>query len=103
MYLDWEYLRGYVTPTRMCMLLKGHLPHNIGETRTTFRALWTEHPYEVLISEVFDCMTPAYDNWTKESLLCLRCLCQFLRDHLHLWYTQRNQSGKSPLLDSIHG
>ncbi|KAL4074049.1 hypothetical protein J3A83DRAFT_4090407 [Scleroderma citrinum] len=100
---DWDYLRGYANPSRMCSFLKGQLPFN-PETRTSFREVWTQHQYELLIDEVFNCKTPAYDSWEKHDLLCLRCLCQFLRDHLHIWYTERKQdSSVVPKEDCWYG
>lgn len=96
--LDWDFIRGYVHPSS---LLNGYLPRNNGEYKK-FLSVWTHYSCELLINEIFQHKTAAYNDWSKDDLLCRSCLVQFLRVHIPIWYVHRQRSRESVVTLDVH-
>ncbi|KAH7885296.1 hypothetical protein F5I97DRAFT_1884339 [Phlebopus sp. FC_14] len=89
---NWEYLKGVINPGEMHRTLKGNLPQSVDFVeKANFINIWRLDRYSELVGEVFEQKTDAYSGWEKEDLICIACLREFLRDHLHLWYVERRR------------
>ncbi|KAH7923083.1 hypothetical protein BV22DRAFT_1036762 [Leucogyrophana mollusca] len=87
---NWSFLPGFVRLYDWKDKLKGRLGFNIAET-VGFNQACSATPWPILIGEVFDQKTEAYDLWNKDDWICRDCLEIFLKNHLHLWYLEKKR------------
>lgn len=94
---DWEYFRGYelIGPAQLCLLIKGLLSAGLVEYPQLHSQLsHTGFTYTALLQEIHDLRTSEFDTWDKQDWLCLQCIMEIIKSHMHLWLLERKRKGK---------
>lgn len=96
---NWSLLRGHLTPSNILSHLKGRLSANHQEVNPLRMVLLDDDFCMAdLMSELYDIKISDYDNWDKQDLLCLSCVEQIFKCHLHLWALERKRQEGQPIL-----
>ncbi|KAF9464132.1 hypothetical protein BDZ94DRAFT_516074 [Collybia nuda] len=90
---NWDLLCG-INPTRrmnLCSYLKGNLNQN-PFIRELIREEMSAMPnFTDILEEMHDLHIPLFNTWEKKDWLCLECIVNIIRAHLHLWLLERKK------------
>ncbi|KAF8073631.1 hypothetical protein FPV67DRAFT_1478700 [Lyophyllum atratum] len=104
---NWDYLKGvskWLHTSHLPLLFKANLINNAVDRwlrlNTENEPLFTS----TLLSDIHRLRLPAYESWHKEDWMCEECIIDIIRNHLHIWYRERNRSeGKTIPGDCWYG